>query len=358
MYSYSPKKKKPYSWVIIWSLAIFLLLIIFLFSRFFSSFSLQSDIVVKQGNTFSVFYSDISRWDQFRVKWYIRRNDIDTSRLEIGNYSFSGHYSPSSYVQSILAWSEKTFQRVTILEWRSIYDIDDYLTRQNLIEAWEYIRYVTNTTFIAEMKQKYWFLAIVDTTLPSLEWFLYPDTYFLDEDADVVSSLVRVQLDAFDSKVWQNVEADLDVFYTRLALDFPRVVFSWYDIMRLASVVQKEERITQNQPVIAWIFLRRLDSGMRIDADITLCYGLKQPYSVCTPGYIARYVSDTSNPYNTRRQSGLPPSIIANVPLSAVKSVLLYELSNYLYYLHDSSGRIHYGRDLDEHNRNKQQYLQ
>jgi cell division protein YceG involved in septum cleavage len=42
--------------------------------------------------------------------------------------------------------------------------------------------------------------------------------------------------------------------------------------MRLASVVQKEERIVTNQPTIAGLFLRRLQLGMRIDADITLCY--------------------------------------------------------------------------------------
>lgn len=41
---------------------------------------------------------------------------------------------------------------------------------------------------------------------------------------------------------------------------------------------------------------------MRLDADITLCYGLKQPYAVCTPTYIARYVSDKTNVYNTRQQ--------------------------------------------------------
>ena len=323
-----------------------------------AQFTLNEEVVIQKGDTFQTFLQPLSSWQQMKLKLYMRRKNIDTSRLEVGNYSFSGNYSPSSYVQAILAWSEKTFQRVTILEWRSIYDIDDHLAGQNLIESWEYIRYVTNQEFIEQMKQKYSFLSVIDETIPSLEWFLYPDTYFLDEDTEVVPALVRTQLATFDTKVWQVVESRLAIFYSRLASDFPRLTFSWYDIMRLASVVQKEERIEQNQPIIAWIFLRRLDIGMRLDADITLCYGLKQPYTACTPNYIGRYVSDSSNPYNTRRQAGLPPSIIANVPVSAVQSILSYELSDFLYYLHDSSGRIHYGRTLDEHNRNKQQYLQ
>jgi len=124
----------------------------------------------------------------------------------------------------------------------------------------------------------------------------------LDKDADIVSALVRVQLDTFGSKVWDVLSSDITAFSTRLAGDFPRVQLDWYDIIRLASVIQKEERIAANQPTIAGLFLRRLHIGMRLDADITLCYGLKQPYAVCTPSYIARYVSDKTNVYNTRQQ--------------------------------------------------------
>ena len=186
---------------------------------------------------------------------------------------------------------------------------------------------------------------------------MYPDTYFLDEDADVVPALVRTQLDVFAKRVRHVIQDDLQRFYGRLAQDFPRVTFSWQDVVNLTAVVQKEERIVANQPTIAGIFLQRLQLGMRIDADVTLCYGLKQPYSVCTPNYIARHVSDASNVYNTRQRHGLPPSIIANIPLSAVQSVLNYVVSDYLYYLHDPRGGIHYGRTLEEHNRNRQQYL-
>jgi len=136
----------------------------------------------------------------------------------------------------------------------------------------------------------------------SLEGFLYPETYFLDKDAAIVSALVRVQLDTFATKVWDILAQDKEIFYDRFSRDFPGVQLGWYDIVRLASVIQKEERIAINQPTIAGLFLRRLQIGMRLDADITLCYGLKQPYSVCTPSYIARYVSDKTNVYNTRQQ--------------------------------------------------------
>gem|GEM_PF-3553881 len=73
----------------------------------------------------------------------------------------------------------------------------------------------------------------------------------MDEDADVVPALVRVQLDTFDAKVWSVLRADVSAFSDRLVRDFPRVQLDWYDIIRLASVIQKEERIAANQPTIA-----------------------------------------------------------------------------------------------------------
>ena len=51
---------------------------------------------------------------------------------------------------------------------------------------------------------------------------------------------------------------------------------STYAVLILASVIEKEERFEPNRPAIAGVFFNRLDNGMRIDADITLCYGLKK----------------------------------------------------------------------------------
>jgi UPF0755 protein len=69
----------------------------------------------------------------------------------------------------------------------------------------------------------------------------------------------------------------------------------------LASVVEKEERNTKNKPTVAGIFINRLANGMRLDADITLCYGLHEAYETCIPSMIARKVSDKTNIYNTRQ---------------------------------------------------------
>jgi len=351
--------RREKKWVKPWWLLVLILLVIgiwLLVSRAFGTFTVNTEVTVKAWDTFGIFYSGLSDLQVARIKLYIKQNDVDMSRLEVGSYAFSGDYTPASFVAHVLDGSEKDFIRVTILEGWSIYDIDDYLTKQWWIQAWSYVAYTTQRDNVTALQEKYLFLQEAGN-IASLEWFLYPETYFLDEDADVVPALVRVQLDTFDAKVWSVLRADVSAFSDRLVRDFPRVQLDWYDIIRLASVIQKEERIAANQPTIAWLFLRRLQIGMRLDADITLCYGLQQPYAVCTPSYIARYVSDKTNVYNTRQQAGMPPTAIANVPISAIQAVLNYIVSDYLYYLHDASGRIYYGSTLEEHNRNKQLYL-
>jgi len=96
---------------------------------------------------------------------------------------------------------------------------------------------------------------------------------------------------------------------------------------------------------------------MKIDADITLCYGLKTSYTSCTPAVIGRNVRDSNNIYNTRQVRGLPPTAISNPTRESINAVLNPQSSNYLYYLHDMQGNIHYGSSLEEHNQNKQMYL-
>lgn len=358
----SKKKPKIGRWIV-----VLLWLVVVGYFLLFRSFALHQEVVVHQGDSFAVFYQPLSSLQRLQLKRHISRHSVDTTQIGIGTYVFSGSYMPSSYIQTILAWPAQTYQRITILEGRSIYDIDDMLAKKGLIKKGDYISYTLNfkslrpsATSLSQGRltgSSYDFLQEAGG-VSSLEWFLYPDTYFIGMDSDVVSALVYAQLDAFDIKVWQKVRDQIPQFTTTLSRDFPGVSLSLHTIIILASVVEKEERSVANKPTIAGIFLRRLSQGMRLDADISLCYGLKQPYSVCTPNFISRWIDDATNLYNTRKHLWLPPQAIANPSFDAINAVLHYTKSDYLYYLHDSEGNIHYATSLDQHNSNKQQYLQ
>ena len=128
--------------------------------------------------------------------------------------------------------------------------------------------------------------------------------------------------------------------------------------MALASVIEKEERANAQKPTIAGVFLSRLSQGIQLGADITLCYGMKEPYETCTPSRIVAGIYDTQNPYNTRIQKGLPPTPISNVSDKTFAALLRFTATPYLFYLHDAKGDIHYATTNAEHEINKQKYLQ
>jgi UPF0755 protein len=154
---------------------------------------------------------------------------------------------------------------------------------------------------------------------------LYPDTYNTDANTSIIDQLVYLQLENFNNKVWKpNADFIANQGGNR-----------YHDVI-LASIVEKEERNPDNKPTVAGIFLKRLQIGMTLDADITLCYGLKQPYANCTPSVIAQNISDKNNPYNTRAVHGLPPTPISNPTAESISAVLHPQTTDYLYYLHDS----------------------
>jgi UPF0755 protein len=95
---------------------------------------------------------------------------------------------------------------------------------------------------------------------------------------------------------------------------------------------------------------------MPIGADATVCYAYRLTMADCTPAFIGEHIYEKTA-YNTRNTLNLPPTPIANPSIDTIRATINSESSKYYYYLHDSSGYIHYGKTLEEHNRNRVQYL-
>jgi cell division protein YceG involved in septum cleavage len=79
-------------------------------------FSLNADIKVLPGNTISTLLKPLSSRNQTRLKVYIKTHHTDFSQLEPGTYSFSGHYSKSQFIKSILAGPSNKYIKITVLE--------------------------------------------------------------------------------------------------------------------------------------------------------------------------------------------------------------------------------------------------
>ena len=340
------KKKKGWKWFLFILIAIIIVAI-----RWWIKYS-PSDLVfewekvsIVKWDTITKFYNALFDDKQtFWMKWYVKRHPDQLPKIQEWTYVFSGTYTSEEFLSHIAKWPEKEYISYTVLEWWSIYDIDADLTSKWFINAWDYISYVTNLTKISELSQRYDFF---DSSLTSLEWFLYPDTYFLDNRWNLVNQLVSIQLNTFKSKVRESYSSDFSNIQSRYWL-------SVYQVVTLASIVEKEEKNNANKPSVAWIFYNRLNKWMLLWADITLCYGLAQPYSECTPAVIWKKVNDWNNRYNTRVLAWLTPTPIWNPALSTIKSVLFPAQTSYLFYLHGADGQIHYAETNAQHEQNKQ----
>lgn len=308
--------------------------------------TLHENVMINKWDNFQKFIQDFSNVRKLKLKTFLRKNDdqYNLSKIQEGLYSFSGEYTQWEFLDTILAWPQQAYQKCTLLEGRSLYDIDEYLVDKWYIEKGEYIAFASDQTIISKYKQRYDFLS--NTNLITLEGFLYPDTYQIDLWWNILDQLIYLQLEAFKNKVRSKLKDDK----TPLNL-------SWYDIIKLSSIVEKEEKNKNNKSTVAWIFVNRLQNNMRIDADISLCYGLHQSYKRCTPSIIARNIKDVSNKYNTRQNTGLTPTPIGNPSFETINAVISYNKTKYLFYLHDSNGGIHYAETLTQHNQNVSKYL-
>ncbi len=174
----------------------------------------------------------------------------------------------------------------------------------------------------------------------SLEGFMFPDTYRFFRDASADDVVVKM-VGNFDGKLDRRLRNDIDGSGRSL-----------YEIVIMASILEREVRDAEDMRKVSDLFWRRYDSGMGLQADSTVNYvtGGKDPS-------LSYDDTQLDTPYNTYKWRGLPPGPIGNPGLIALEAAIHPEPNEYWYFLTDSEGVVHYGRNLDEHNRNKAQYL-
>jgi UPF0755 protein len=114
----------------------------------------------------------------------------------------------------------------------------------------------------------------------------------------------------------------------------------------LASIVEKETGLAEERPVIAGVFVRRLQRGMRLQTDPTVIYGLGEQFD----GNLRRRDLENDTPYNTYTRSGLPPTPIAMPGAAAIAAVLHPAAGDSLYFVSRGDGSHYFSATIEEHN--------
>ncbi|MDY2587687.1 endolytic transglycosylase MltG [Winogradskyella aquimaris] len=132
------------------------------------------------------------------------------------------------------------------------------------------------------------------------------------------------------------------------------------EVMTLASIVHEESKQADEQPRVAGVYLNRLRLGMPLQADPTLKFAAYQlpEYQNTVIRRILNIHKEIDSPYNTYKNAGLPPGLIAMPDLSAVKAVLNPEKHSYLYFAADAKrlGYHKFAKTLAQHNINAREY--
>jgi UPF0755 protein len=171
-------------------------------------------------------------------------------------------------------------------------------------------------------------------------WFL-PETYAWikgESDFDVLGRAYAAMKKAID-RLWNARSTDV-------ILDSP------YQALILASIVEKETGRPDERPLIAGVFVRRLKTGMRLQTDPTVIYGMGENYR----GNIRRDDLETDTPYNTYTRDGLPPTPIALPGVPALEAALHPTPGDALYFVARGDGSHEFSATLEEHNRAVQKF--
>jgi UPF0755 protein len=184
----------------------------------------------------------------------------------------------------------------------------------------------------------------------SAEGWVYPDTYVY-HSGDSVSSILK-QAHARMQKVlaeeWQLYQKKLE---NESFIKLPYK--SAYEALIMASIVEKETGQASERPEIAGVFIRRLNMNMRLETDPTVIYGLGETYK---GNLRKKHLRDRSNPYNTYRNKGLPPSPIALAGREAINASLNPDSGKSLYFVAKGDGSHYFSTSLEEHNRAVRKY--
>jgi UPF0755 protein len=174
---------------------------------------------------------------------------------------------------------------------------------------------------------------------PSLEGYLFPDTYHLSEDMTALD-LIKAMLDNFEDQV----DAELRGQFTQHGL-------SLHQAVTLASIIEREAVIPVEGPVIASVFLNRLALGMKLEADPTVQYAIGSESGGWWKTSLTVDDLNVQSPYNTYLYDGLPPGPIANPGLAALRAVAYPAETTYLYFraMCDGSGRHAFAVTYEEH---------
>jgi UPF0755 protein len=251
-----------------------------------------------------------------------------SNRLQAGEFAIERNLKPKE-VLKILEQGEVIHHRLTIPEGSDMIRIAAIYANRGWVNQKEFLSLCTSPDFIHKLKIQQ----------DSLEGYLFPDTYVLIRGESNTPSIIAAMVRRF-LEVWQEVSSDTN--------NYP---LTRHQTVTLASIIEKETAAPEERPLIARVFLNRLQRSMRLQSDPTVSYGLPD-----FNGKLSRKDLKRETPYNTYVIKALPPGPICSPGRAAIEAVFHPADSNALYFVSKNDGTHIFSKTLREHNRAVRKY--
>ena len=268
--------------------------------------------------------------DARSVSIYLRSQGLQP-KIKAGTYDFPAHASPAQVFQ-MLEQGNVVLEQLTIVEGSTFADFRKTLEKHPAVLVT--LRGKSNADVMAAIGHP--------NEFPEGRFF--PDTYrFAAHTPDTellklaYNSMARVLAQA-----WEQRKEDLPIHTP-------------YEALTLASIIEKETALETERPRISGVFISRLRTGMRLQTDPTVIYGLGDKYD----GDIHTRDLSTDTPYNTYTRAGLPPTPIALPGRESVFAAVSPDETGALFFVAtgDGTGAHYFSKTLEEHNEAVRRYL-
>ncbi len=304
-----------------------------------------------------------SGWSLFDTSEALKRNGLIKSKelfnicvlfsgnqkgLQAGTYNLNFSMSIAGVAQKIIK-GETIKQEITIPEGWNLRDIGWYFENRGMFQAEELFELVgfpaidySKTSDLPEPKDfssDYNFLTTKPQNL-SLEGYLFPDTYEIEKDSSL-EVIVRKMLLNFDIKLNQGLRVEIEKQRKTI-----------FDIIVMASLLEKEVRGIEDKKIVSGILWKRLENYFPLQVDATIAYITSKKTT-----QISITETKTESPYNTYKYLGLPVGPICNPGIESIEAAIYPESNKYWYYLSTPEGETIFSKTLLEHNIAKAKYL-
>lgn len=253
---------------------------------------------------------------------------LDKEHIKSGRYRIDGHPTQLE-LRSILVEGKQLLVRVTIPEGVSLKKSASILDSTGIVSAEDFLQAAHNQELLSEYA----------IPAASFEGYLYPDTYFFPHEYPA-EQVIKTMADTFFKKIEAIHKNASELSAEEL---FERVV--------IASIVEREYRVSDEAALMAGVFYNRLRIGMALQSCATVQYVITDILDRPHPEVLYNRDLEIESPYNTYIRAGLPPGPISNPGAVSLHAAFNPMPSNYLYFrlVDPAEGRHRFSKTLDDH---------